>query len=223
VDAYELGYKYSGERMSFDAATYYYDYTDLQVAYYDGPKSIIENAGGSTIYGADLQARFAVGESFNLNIGAAYIHAEYDSFKNSQIWTQCFVDTFQCPAEYAGIFLSGTEDVSGFEMQRSPEFTGNIGFDYSLELAGGRLGFSGTYYYTSNFYFDSSELYQQDSYDLLSLRADWTNPSEVYTLSIYGDNVTDSEYRTQVLPQAYGGLSMWGAPATVGASVRVNF
>ncbi len=223
VDAYEIGYKFSGERMSFDAAAYYYDYTDLQVAYYDGPKSIIENAGGSTIYGLDMQARFAVTETLNVNVGGAYVNAEYDEFENSQVWNQCFVDTFECPVDYAGIFLSGTADASGLEMQRSPEFTANIGFDYTMGLAGGLLGLSGTWYYTSDFYFDSSELYQQDSYDLLSLRADWTNSTERYTLSIYGDNVTDSEYRTQVLPQAYGGLSMWGVPATVGASVRINF
>ncbi len=223
VDAYEVGYKYAGERTTFDAAAYYYDYTDLQVAYYDGPKSIIENAGGSTIYGLDLQARFALTDSLNINVGGAYVNAEYDDFENSQVWNQCFVDTFLCPVEYAGVFLSATAAADGNEMQRSPEFTGNIGFDYSTGLAGGTLGLSGTWYYTSDFYFDSSELYQQDAYDLLSLRADWTNTSDRYTLSLYGDNLTDSEYRTQVLPQAYGALSMWGVPATIGTSVRVNF
>jgi len=223
VNAYEVGFKYAGARMSFDTSVYYYDYTDLQVAYYDGPRSIIENAKSSTIYGADVQARYAVTDAFNVNVGAAYVNAEYDNFKNSQVWSQCFVDTFDCPVEYAGVFLGGTEDVDGFEMARSPKYTATLGFDYTTGLAGGTLGLSGQYYYTSKFYFDSSELYEQDSYDLLSLRADWTNSTELYTLSIFADNVTDSEYRTQVLGQAYGGLSMWGAPATVGAGVRVNF
>lgn len=220
VDAYEAGYKFSGDSIALDAAVYYYDYTDLQVAYYDGPRSIIENAGGSRIYGLDLQGRYALSDSLSFNVGAAYMDAEYEEFDRSQVWNQC-LDFVACGPAF-GIFLSGTEDASGNEMARSPEFTANLGVNYTTGLAGGRLDLSGTYYYSSDFYFDSSELYQQDSYDLLSLRADWTNPSEVYTVSVYGDNVTDSEYRTQVLGQAYGGLSMWGAPATVGVGLRVN-
>ena len=92
-----------------------------------------------------------------------------------------------------------------------------------MALAGGRLALSGTYYYSTDFYFDSSELYRQDAYDLLSLRAEWTNPTGLYTVSVYGDNVTDSEYRSQVFGQAYGGLSMWGTPATAGISLRLDF
>jgi len=221
IEAYEIGYKYSGESVSLDAAVYYYDYTDLQVAYYDGPKSIIENAGASRIYGADLQGRFAATNSLNINFGLAYVDAEYEEFDDSQVWNQCL--DFQLCGVFFGIYSGGTTDASGFRMARTPEITGNLGFDYTTELAGGTLGLSGTYYYTSDFYFDSSELYEQDSYDLLSLRADWTNPSGAYTLSVYGDNLTDSEYRIQVLGQSFGGLSMWGAPATVGAGIRVNF
>lgn len=221
VDAYEVGYKFSGDTVFFDAALYYYDYTDLQVAYYDGPRSIIENAGGSRIYGLDVQGRIALSESLSINVGAAYLDAEYEEFDRSQVWNQC-LDPVACGPAF-GIFLSGTEDASGNQMQRSPEFTATLGLLYSTGLAGGRLDLSGTYYYSSDFYFDSSELYRQDAYDLLSLRAQWTNPTGLYSIAVYGDNVTDSEYRSQVFGQAYGGLSMWGTPATAGVALSVNF
>lgn len=114
-------------------------------------------------------------------------------------------------------------DASDNEMQRSPEFTANLGVNYTTGLAEGWLSLSGTLYHTSDFYFDSSEQFKQDAYELLSLRAEWTDPSDRYTVALFADNVTNEEYRSQVLPQQMGALSMWGTPATVGVSFNARF
>jgi iron complex outermembrane receptor protein len=60
-------------------------------------------------------------------------------------------------------------------------------------------------------------------YELLSLRAEWTDASNRYTFAVYSDNVTDEEYRTMAQANATGIGAGWGAPATAGVSIRAKF
>lgn len=221
LQAYEIGFKYSSNQITFDASAYFYDYQDLQVATFDGPNSLIENAASSRIYGLDAQLRWMVTEKLSVNVGGAYVDAKYEDFDRSQAWSQC-LDALACGSGY-GMFVPSYTDSSDKEMQRAPEFTANLGASYTTSLAEGWLTISGTLYHTSDFYFDSSEQFEQDGYELLSLRAEWTDPSDRYTVAVFGDNLTDEEYRTQVLPQQMGALSMWGTPATVGISFNARF
>ena len=221
IKAYEIGYKYGEGPVAFDISAYYYDYQNLQVAGYEGFASLIENAADSTVYGLESQVRYAVSEALEMNFGLSYLHAEYEDFERAQTWEQC-LDFVACGQLY-GLYQASFVDASGLEMQRSPEFTATLGANYFMELAGGDLNLSGTLYYTSAFFFDTYETYEEDAYQLLSLRAEWVDPSERYTLAVYGDNLTDEEYRNQVLPQFYGALTTWGAPRTVGVSVGVKF
>ncbi|MFT3930671.1 MAG: TonB-dependent receptor [Spongiibacteraceae bacterium] len=213
IKAYEIGYKFSSGPIMFDTSAYYYDYKDLQVASYIGASSIIKNAATSNIYGVDGQVRYVFADNWETNLGIAYVHTEYDKFDESQTWDQL----------PNGIFWPNYSDASGNEMQRAPELTATLGLTYRTDLAAGKLAISGNVYHTSDFYFDSSNLYKQDAYDLLSARAEWTDPSGHYSIAVFGDNLTDEEYRNQVLPQYYGALSTWGAPRTFGVSAGLHF
>lgn len=227
IKAYEVGYKYSSGAVSFDVSAFYYDYKNLQIVSYFQTDTIIKNAADSTVYGLDLQSRYAFTDRLSANLGLAYLDAEYDKFEESQVRTQCLTPgdpSFpQCIVATEGLYLTSDSDASGLAMQRSPEVTGTLGVSYGIDLAGGLLDLSGTLYHTSSFYFDSSERYRQDAYDLLSARAAWTAPSDHYTIAVFGDNLTDEEYRSQVLPQAFGPLTTWGAPRTFGISVGINY
>jgi iron complex outermembrane receptor protein len=108
-------------------------------------------------------------------------------------------------------------------MQRAPEYTGNLGASYDIPLAGGELTLSGNAYYTSSFYFDPEEQFKQSGYTLVSLRGQWTDSSERYTVALFGDNVTGKRYRTQVLFNTLGIGNVWSAPATYGVSLGVKF
>lgn len=222
IKAYEVGYKYNSGNLMFDVSAFYYDYKDLQVASYVGASSVLRNAANSTVYGVDAQLRYAPNEQWEFSLGGSWLDASYDDFEESQSWSQC-TDPVFCTGPNAGLFIPSYVDASGNEMQRSPEFTATLGVNYVTALLDGELNLSGTLYHTSDFYFDSSEAYPQDSYQLLSLRAQWTDPSGHYTLAVYGDNLTDEHYRSQVLPQFYGTLNTWGSPRTLGVSVAVQF
>jgi iron complex outermembrane receptor protein len=92
-----------------------------------------------------------------------------------------------------------------------------------MGLAGGNLVLAGNVYFTSRIYFDPSHQYSQGDYALLGLRAEWTDPSDMFTLALYGNNVTNTDYRSSVQATQGGIGNTWGAPATYGAEVRVRF
>jgi iron complex outermembrane receptor protein len=229
IDAFEVGYKYEDRRFSADLASYYYNYKNLQVSSFQAGQAQIRNAAQSRIWGAEVSAHYRLTDGFNINLGAAYTHARYTSFKNAPYYTYCNPavpafsgQSFDCGAIGPGSLTQVTTDASGYHMQRSPDFTANLGASYHTPLARGDLTLSGNLYYTSKFYFDPSQQFAQNSYTVLGLRAQWADPSDHYTVALYGDNVTDKRYRTQVLFNTLGIGNTWSAPATWGLEVGVR-
>lgn len=108
-------------------------------------------------------------------------------------------------------------------MQRAPEFTFNLGASYGLEVAKGKLLLSGNLYFSSDFYFDPAEQFRQGAYEVLSLRAEWTDPSDRFSIALFGDNVTGKRYQTQVLFNTLGIGSVWNSPATYGVQFGAKF
>lgn len=220
IKAYELGYKYSARGLSLDVSAYHYSYTNLQVASYNGTQALINNAANSRVNGLEGQLAYKVTDAFSMNLGAAYTDAKYKSFPGSPAFFQCLVPA--CGAGF-GLFPTTSIDASGFRMARSPKFTGNVGARFEGDLAGGKIGVSGNLAYTSKAYFDSSQQFFQKGYELLSMRVEWTDPSDHYTFAIYGDNLTNSKYYNQILPGQFAIQTVWGNPTTYGVSARAKF
>ncbi len=221
IDAFEVGYKYDDRRLSADLASYYYNYKNLQVSSFQNAAAQIKNAAESEIWGLEGSLRYQLTDAFDINAGAAYSHARYKSFKDAPYYTYC--NPAACGAFGPGSLTQVTTDASGYHMQRSPDFTANLGASYDLPLGGGELTLSGNLYYTSKFYFDPSQQFVQDGYTLLGLRAQWLDASEHYTIAVYGDNVTDERYRTQVAFNTVGIGNIWSAPATWGVQLSVAY
>jgi iron complex outermembrane receptor protein len=227
INAYEVGYKYDDRRLAIDLAAYYYDYKDLQVSSYQDGAAQIRNAASSEIYGIEGQLRYKVSDAFNISGGAAWTHARYKSFPNAPYYTYCdptapTTSALFC-ASGAGTLTQTTTDASGLHMQRAPEFTFNLGASYGLDVAKGKLLLSGNLYYSGDFYFDPAEQFRQNAYEVLSLRAEWTDPSDHFSVAIFGDNVTNKRYQTQVLFNTLGIGSVWNSPATYGVQFGAKF
>lgn len=221
LKAYEVGYKYADPTLSADLSSYFYDYNDLQVESYAVinrvPVSLVNNAAGARIWGFDGDLKFRIAQAWQAYVGADYTHAIYTSYANDPTYPEC-LDLTVCGAGY-GLYLNSSTDGSGFEMVRAPKFTGNAGFTYTAPVAGGDLALSATYYYTSSFYFDTADEFKQGAYSTLGVRAQWTSPSGHWSAALFGDNLTDRRYLTQILPGTFGVGAVWSAPATIGATV----
>ena len=221
IDAFEGGVKYDSGRLSFEASAFYYDYKDLQVSLFISGTAKIINAATSEIYGLDGQVRYRVNDNFSFNAGGAYVHARYKRFEQAPIYELCTaglacgINTFQ---------LDSTTTLRNVTMQRTPKFTGNFGARYTTDLADGELALSGNLFYSSSFFFGPSGIqFKEGAYETLSLRAQWTDPSDKYSIAVWGDNVTDSKYRTQVQYNNPGIGANWAKPITFGVELGFKF
>ncbi|MFA7584618.1 MAG: TonB-dependent receptor [Novosphingobium sp.] len=231
ITAYEVGAKYDGDRVSLEGSAFYYDYKDLQVSLYRFGQAQILNAAKSEIYGLDAQVRFDVTDSFQVAAGGAWVHARYKRFQDAPVYTPCLTTLSPtAPAGFENCLTGGISfpvvpaQLTNTTMQRTPEFTGNLAMTYRTELAGGELVLSGNLYYSSSFFFGPSGIqFRQGGYETLSLRAQWTDPSDRFSLAFWGDNVTNSRYLTQVQYNNNGVGGNWSKPTTFGVEFGAKF
>ncbi len=227
IRAYEVGYKYAKQALAFDVASYYYNYKDLQVTSYgvgagNIPIAEVSNAANSRIYGFEGDVRYELFRGFEVNASAAYLNAIYTSFPNAPGNAPCFSSPVTCGANY-GMAPPVIINASGFEMQRAPKFTSSVGARYTMGVAGGHLAFSGNLYYTSQFYEDLGDQIIQPAYATLALRAEWTDPSDRFTVAVYGDNVTDRRYFFSGQTSSTSYPVVWGPPAMVFGEIKYKF
>lgn len=213
ISAFEVGYKYEKSAFNLDIAAYYYKYKDLQVASYIGTMEFINNAADARIYGLEGQANYHITPSFSINLAGAYTNAEYQDYANSTLIV--FTKT--------GVYNNVAVSAKGNEMQRAPRFTMTASAVQNIKLAGGNLALSANLYHSAKFYFDSSNQFGEKGFENLGLRVEWTDPSKHYTLAVFGDNITNSRYRTQVQASTLGVGDVWNFPVTYGASARFHF
>ncbi len=232
INAFELGYKFSNRMVSLDLSAFYYDYKNLQVSAYLAGRANILNAANSEIYGLDGQASLRLSEAFSLNAGAAWTHARYKQFNNAPVYTPCSVFPVGSGANCLdpavlnnGVtFLVIPTTLSNVTMQRTPEFTANVGARYSVPVGDGKLDISGSLYYSSKFFFGPSGIqFPQSGYATVALRAQWTDPTDRLTVAVYGENVTNKRYLTQVQYSNFGIGANWSKPASYGVEVGVKF
>jgi iron complex outermembrane recepter protein len=224
INAFEIGYKYSDNGLSIELAGFYYDYKNLQVSVYLAGRANILNAANSKIYGLDGQLSYRVNDNFQFNLGGAWTHARYTDFPGAPVYQKCM--TF--PGCFGGIggttFQVVTTPIKDGTMQRAPAFTGNAGARYMTEIAGGELALSGNLYYSSKVFFGpAGNQFPQDAFATLSLRGQWTDPSDRFTIAVFGENVTNSRYLTQVQASSFGLGANWSKPATYGVELGVKF
>ncbi len=226
IDAYEVGFKTAQHGWRFDASAYYYDYKNLQFTAYqflpNGTSVIeLENAAKATIYGADAQLTYNFTRDFDIHLGGAWTHGRYDSFPGAATYTPN-------SAVIGGTtFLVGnTEtvtDAKGKTLVRAPDFTASIGADYKTDLPYGRLVLAGNVYFSSKVFFDPVNSLSQPGYATLDLKATWVLPNDKWSVSVFGQNVTDTKYVTQLAPSGFGTGAIYGYPAVFGVEVGAKF
>ena len=123
-------------------------------------------------------------------------------------------------------------------MTRAPELSGNIGVVYDMPLDGGSLlQFVTNVSYTDDHVINNPSLYgplagpeladkqrfRQDALTLVNARVTWTDASGQYSLSAFGNNITDEEYRQIYSGGFFGDYGISGAPITYGLEAGYEF
>ena len=217
IDAFELGYKTAEGPVRLNIAGFFYNYKNIQVTSYGaGGQSMTVNAAKAHIYGIDGDATFEITPAFSVTVAGTYTHAEYKSFPNALARNLDPTD----PATYLTAY---SVDASGFGVERTPKFAGNLSANYVFPLADGEMKLNGNVFYTGSYYFDPAHQLKQPSYTLLNLKATWTDPSDRLDLSIFGKNVTNEEYFVANFVDPSSARARYGEPATYGASITYRY
>lgn len=249
VTTFEVGHKgdwYVGDvplRTNF--AAYYQDYQDIQktqaVQTASGFGTATVNAGEAEIMGLEFDVMVPVTERLTATVAYSYVDAGYKEWDSSQTWTNA----------QTGQRESVEVDLKDSEFVYMPEqsLTASLRYELPVDASIGSMSLMASIYWQDEMFTDeTSVVYDQqaafegwaaddlaeakrvstvDSYSVLNLRYDWRNVmgSDVH-FATFVNNATDEEY-------VVGGLNVidalgwaaftYGAPRTMGASVRYEF
>ena len=210
--AFEVGLKSDAynNRLRFNAAVFFNDYTDLQLtaSLIDSnnmPATVIENAGEAEVAGFELEMVARPADSFELSVGVGHTDAEYTSIN-------------------PGVQAITLDDT----IPKTPEWSVVVSPSYTWRQAdGGSLNLRADYSYKSKYYNDvaNNEEAAQDGFGLVNARASYLLPSGTWELSLWGKNLTDEEYLEHALvPEAFGPqIGISGRPREWGGTVRYRF
>jgi iron complex outermembrane receptor protein len=233
VDAYEVGLKGNlfDRRLSFASAAFLSKYKDQQVTTQvvvpSGIASSVDNAGASTLYGVEFEAKAAFSQNLSGTVALGYIHAKYDTFSR---FVPAGAPNPVNPSQTipAGGQIVNVADLYGF--QNTPEWTGNVSLTWRGTVGGGELAITPMVSYRDDYqqFEQPLPLLDQKAFTLVDLTASWAPENGRFKVLLAGKNLTDERYRTGgynfgVPTYNNSVIGFYGPPRTYSATVEVKF
>lgn len=188
---YELGMRATfAEKFRINASVFLTQYDDLQLFLFLNSDSgdynqVTTNAAGADVLGLELDYYWRITDRLHLAGTYARIDAELVDAR---------IDT-------DGDFVE--EDFSGTRPSRSPTWTANAVLEYSQPLKNGSLlKLRGDWRGLSNFYDGIGEdpNREHEAYGVFGARFTWRGAAAKWSLSVWGRNLFDEAYTTNVGP-----------------------
>ncbi len=209
VFAYELGVKRTliNGSMQINAAAFFYDYEDIQIygPIFDspvGPLFGITNAGDAELVGGEIELLWLPAPGLEVRTGLGLIDSEI---------TDSILATV----------------AKGSELPNAPETNFNLMVRYEFPL---------TTTWMVDVLFDTSykddvtydivrapEETKEDAYWVSNARIGLRSNNERWGLYLWGRNLSDKEYRTQIQRTTIGFVETYGMPRTYGITLDVAF
>lgn len=215
LSAYEVGVKTDlfDKKVRIDVSSFYYDYKDIQVqAFVDGLAAVINGARAESHgFDADMQAK--VTGDFGIHSSLSYLHAVFTSFPNAPI------------SSPSGLYPIVEGNATGNSLAYAPTWAFSFGGDYTFRnIFDGNVVLSANYQYSDGFYLELDGVVRQPSYSMINASLKWTSASGHYTMTLWGDNLTDKAVLTSVVTQNFGTHdAYYAAPRTYGVKVGFHF
>lgn len=199
--AYEVGLKSEteGRRLRLNSAFFYYDYSDFQGLTLDSFSGItitVGNIAKVKMYGAEFDLTAKPTDALQLSLAAGYVHHDI--------------------AEVApGAQITIRPDT---RLINAPEWTATAAVDYTLPAGkAGDIDLHVDYGWKSDveFFLPNFPDEGQDAYGVFNARIGFTPAGRSWQIEVFGDNLSDEEYRLF----AENGTSL-GIPATTASFGR---
>lgn len=220
VDAYEIGFKSElfNNRLRFNLSGYFNDYQDRQFSVPKTPNITIINAGRSETLGVEAEIEAVVSEDLTIYSGLGWMNSEITSFP---VPTNPLI--LNCSVPNPPTYLPAQCDLSGNTSPQSPEFTFNVGANWSRTLPIGRIFANVNVAYNSGFYWEPDNLAEQEEFYLVGGQLGWTDPNQRFSIRLWGKNLTDEAVAAQSGATQFGVLGVYQPPRTYGVTLGVAF
>ena len=219
IKAAEAGLKTQlfDRRVRLNAAAFYYDYKNIQVQRFDAGSQLIYNGAKAEMYGLDLDGEIVLTRGLSITGGFSWIHARFKSFPQADL----IVPKAGCPVPPPGGVVPC--EAAGNRLPQTPDYTFNIGGDYSIETDIGKIALNATYYRTGKFYAAPDNVAFQKGYDLINASISWTDPDDHITVKLWGKNLGKTVYTTSLIEGFTGVDVSYGYPRTYGITAGFKF
>lgn len=220
VKSQEVGIKttLAGGAATLNVAVFNSEFEDLQVSAWNGASFEVDNAGETNTQGIEIDGVLLLTEDVTLSGNIAYLEAEYGSFPGAT-----------CTNEQKAIEgPSCTQDLTGKDLQFSPELSGNIAFEYITEVfdelqlvATLDVNFTSSYYTGQ----DLDPISEQSGFAKINAQVEILS-DENWSIALVGKNLTDRKTTTwsNDTPLAGGSyFALIDPPRTIGIQGRVYF
>lgn len=206
VDNYEIGAKIDlfDRRIRLNAAAFSMRYKNLQVTQTDAGClcNITDNAADAKIKGLEFEATVAVTRGLTLFGGVTYLDTKYIDFIDSV-----------------------GRNNSGKFLQRTPDYQFNVGGDFTTDLGAWdkALTLHVNYSRQGKLFWAPDNNQTEGAYGQLDARISLTPDNGRVSVSVWGKNLSNTLYRTNIIAFFGDEVSRLGAPRTFGAEVAVKF
>lgn len=214
TDDWELGAKTSwlDRKLTLNLTLYRMNIKGFQDRAYDGTSFTVRNAGNLRHQGFEFDGIAKPIRNLSLFASVAYLDSEFTEYPNAP--------------GLPGFGANAVQDLKGKPATFAPKWSGRVGFDW-----GGDIGSKGySWDVTSNLTFvskqfgglinDANPQTIIDGYALVGARATLNGPGDRWSVSLFGNNLTDKQYEAGNFYQFLGGNLGLGNPVTGGMAVR---
>ena len=217
VNSYEVGMKtrFFDNAMQFNVAAFMYNYSDLQLAYFDEGSTLVSNVGEAEGQGLEMDLRFLPSENWDIFLSAAYLNTEITDAEDM-------------------IALGACGDCEGKALPFAPEFTAAALVSYLIPVSEGEFFITGEAIHQGEMFGgpDNIQEVAVDAWTELGLRLGYEGNSG-WNATLFVDNLTNEQYFERGWENAdanneYGyGLPntmVWpNKPRTIGVSFSLAF
>jgi iron complex outermembrane receptor protein len=207
--AYEIGTKstFLDNRLQLNASAFFYDYKDLQFygGLFDSPVGVlfgITNVGDADVKGAEVELWWKPAQGLDVKLGLGLLDTK--------------ITRSQVDGVTAGSWLPNSPEVSFNGLIRYEwNLTGNLLADIMLDAS-----------YQDDVAFDiirSPVEALEGSYWLANARIGIGSENRNWNVFLWGKNIFDKTYRTQVLFTSIGFGANYGLPRTYGIGATFNW
>lgn len=217
LTAYEAGLKTQllDNRVRFNLAAFYYDYTNVQVIQFLSGAQTVANGAAAKLYGLDADFEAELSSELRLSGGFMIEHSEFTSYDNA---------VFSTPRPGGGAILTVNNSAKGKRLPLAQNFVGTAALDWHHDLNGGAVDANLTVNYNGNYFFEPDNFLVQGAYTMVNASIRYTLPGDRISFSVFGKNLADERILVQPSTQPIGYPTTYGVPPrTYGVAARVEF